>query len=527
MNANQSRSTPKIIALALCLAVLLAALAPPCPAGAETLAQIDAEIQADKTLGRVAGQDAYNVYAGVTDARLERKRTILTAAGVTKFASLGSYGNFYSFTGAYGFTDTKIDIVTTTAAMRLYRRGKGSAPETQTYLGSWWGGQYRGIQASRDQQAILAAWGSDLNRIYVISVPAGTTLVGGLAAPMEKNGEYRAGGAYQYYYRGAPTSWLVYALYAPDYLKSYAAAVTGAQKLGRSGLEDLAAHLGDLRRTAQTTAAGESGPWLRFYGGYTRQDGVDGEFGQKARGLHTGWENLIKGGAPGERDRWHIGAFLGQGTLNQSEVASGVKNDITNTYAGIYSHYRSQPDRPRSWYGAATLMYGRLRTANHVPGELGYGLNQSYGGHILAAALENGLTFRRAGGWIVEPQLALTYTRIMQNDFADDLGATVTVRSGRSVVGRLGVLARRTIEDKAGQQAGFWAQVSFQREFCGKNSIDAAGDIAVNGGGRNTVLLTLGGDREIGRRLSVRGEITKLLGDERGYRGNLTLRCLL
>lgn len=527
MNIRQLRSTPKIIALALCLAVLLACLVPPCPAGAETLAQIDAEIQGDKTLVRVAGQDAYNVYAGVTIGRLDRKIIILNDAGITNFASVGRYGNFYSFTGTYGVTDTKIDIVTTTAAMRLYRRGQSSVQETQSYLGSWWGGQYRGIQASRDQQAILAAWGSDLNRIYVISVPAGTTLVGGIASPMEKDGEYRAGGAYQYYYRGAPNSWLVYALYAPDYLKSYAAAVTGAQKLGRSGLEDLAAHLGTLRRTAQTKAAGETGPWLRFYGGSTRQDGGDGDFGQKARGMHAGWENLIKGGAPGERDRWHIGAFLGQGTLNQSEAASGVKNDITNTYAGIYSLYRSQPDRPRSWYGAATLMYGRLKTANHVPGELGYGLNQSYGGHIFAAVLENGLTFRRAGGWIVEPQLALTYTRIMQNDFADDLGATVAVRSGRSVVGRLGVLARRTIAGRAGRQSGFWANASYQREFCGKNSIDAAGDIAVNGGGRNTVLLTLGADRELGRRFGIHGEITKLLGDEHGYRGNLSLRRLL
>ena len=527
MNETQPRFTSKIIALALYLAVLLACLAPPSPAGAETLADIDAEIQSDKTLVRVAGQDAYNVYAGVTNGRLDRKITILTAAGITTFASAGHYSNFYSFTGTYGVTDTKIDIVTTTAAMRLYRRGKGSVQETQSYLGSWWGGQYRGIQASRDQQAILAAWGSDLNRIYVINVPAGTTLVGGLASPMEKNGEYRAGGAYQYYYRGAPNSWLVYALYAPDYLKSYAAAVTGAQKLGRSGLEDLAAHLGDLRRTAQTAAGGETGPWLRFYGGYTRQDGGDGEFGQKARGLHTGWENLIKGGTPGERDRWHIGAFLGQGTLNQSEAASGVKNDITNTYAGVYSLYRSRPDRPRSWYGAATLMYGSLKTTNHVPGELGYGLNQGYGGHIFAAALENGLTIRHTGGWTVEPQLALTYTRILQNDFADDLGATVAVKNGRSVVGRLGVLVRRTTEDRAGRQGSFWAKASYQREFCGKNSIDAAGDIAVNGGGRNTVLLTLGADREIGRSLSIRGEITRLLGDEHGYRGSLSLRCLL
>jgi outer membrane autotransporter protein len=526
MDRQKNALRNKITALAL--AVLIACLAPPCPAAAETLADIDAVIQAgDKTLVRVPGQDAYNVYQGIDTGLLDRKIAVLTAAGIATFASAGHYGNFYSFTGLAGVTDTKIEIVTTTAPMRLYRRGNSSVQETQTYLGSWWGGEYRGIQASRDQQAILAAWGSDLNRIYVIQVPAGTTLLGGLAAPMEKNGEYRAGGAYQYYYRGAPASWLVYALYAPDYLQSYASAVTGAQKLARSGLEDIGVRLEDLRLAAGSSSARETGPWLRLYGGYTRQAGGGGDFGQKAGGLHAGWENLIKGGTPRERDTWHIGAFLGQGAFNQSEAASGVKNDLTNTYAGLYTLYRARPDRPRSWYGAAAILYGSLKTANHVPGELGYGLNQTYHGNLLAASLENGLTIRRPGDWIVEPQLGLTYAQILQSDFADNLGAAVSIKRGRSVVGRLGLLVRRSLDGPDNRHAAFWVRAGYQREICGPNIVDVAGDLASGDGGRNTCLLGIGAERWIGNRLSLRGEISKLFGGERGYRGGFSLRRLL
>ena len=153
---------------------------------AETLADIDAEIQTDKTLVRVAGQDAADVYAGVTNSRLDRKIAVLNSAGVTNFAYTGSYSNFYSFTGLAGVTDTQLEIVTTTSSQRLYRRANGTAKETTGYLGSWWSGTYLGINSTRNDQAVLAAWGSDLQKIYVVDVPAGITLIGGTASPMEK-----------------------------------------------------------------------------------------------------------------------------------------------------------------------------------------------------------------------------------------------------------------------------------------------------------------------------------------------------
>ena len=99
MNA-QRRFNSYIIALLLFAGCLFPAKS----ASAETLADVDALIQADKTLVRVPGQVAYNVYAGVTTPLLDRKIAILNAAGVTHFASAGSYSNFYSFTGLAGVT---------------------------------------------------------------------------------------------------------------------------------------------------------------------------------------------------------------------------------------------------------------------------------------------------------------------------------------------------------------------------------------------------------------------------------------
>ena len=76
-------------------------------ASAETLADIDAEIQTNKTVqAHRTGLDAYNIYDGVTNARLDRKIAILKTTSVnSRFyqrwdSGLGVYvpvyDNFYS-----------------------------------------------------------------------------------------------------------------------------------------------------------------------------------------------------------------------------------------------------------------------------------------------------------------------------------------------------------------------------------------------------------------------------------------------
>lgn len=495
---------------------------------AETLADIDAEIQTDKNIQtHRPGLDAYNIYDGVTNSRLDRKIIILQAAGIhprfyQNSAGGTDYTNFYSFTSLTGVTDTKLDLVTTTAVQRLYRRGSSGYQEASGYLGSWWGDKYRGIKASRDEQAILAAWGSDLQRIYVIDVPAGYKLVGGIASPMEKDGEYRQGGAYQYYYRGAPASWLVYALYAPDYLKSYAGAVSSAQLAGRSLATDLGLHLNQVRFGGIPYENGEF--WLRGFAGNLDYNEFDnGAVNSRTGGLSLGWQRLTHGGKSPDQARTYFGFMLAQ-VNNFQKYDSHVENRTQAIVGGIYGLYVNRPDSARSWYGHWSLLHGGLKFNNTVPGELGYGLKQEYSGNITALTLENGVTLRQKHGWILEPQLQLSYTKVGHNDFTDKLGATVSLRQSEALWGRLGLEARRTIGSPTQRKSNYWTRLSYVHAFSGRNELDVAGDRAISETRRNSWQLGMGADLHLDRKWRLKGEVVKVFGGERGFQANLSLK---
>lgn len=489
----------------------------------EDLEAIDALIRLDPTPIRIVNQDAFNIYQGATDALLEQKRLLLQAAGLTQFASVDYYKNFYSFTSVPFYTDTKITVTTITADLRLYRRGSSANQETSSYLRPWWGDKYRGIQASRDEQAILAVWGSDLNRIYVIDAPAGTVLIGGIASPMEKDGEYRAGGAYQYFLYGAPTSWLVYALYAPDYLKSYSGAVTSAQQVGRSVANDLGLHLNQTRY-AGLSFAGEGEFWLRGFAGNSNfAESDNSSVNSQTGGMSLGWQRLTSGGKPVDKSRSYIG-LMAATSNNLQKYASNVENKTQATLGGIYGLYVNRPDSARSWYGHWSLLHGGLKFNNTVPGELGYGLKQEYSGNITALTLENGVTLRQKHGWILEPQLLLSYTKVGHNDFTDKLGATVSLRQSEAFLGRLGLEARRTIGSPTQRKSNYWTRLSYVHDFSARNELDVAGDRAISETRRNSWQLGMGADLHLDRKWRLKGEVVKVFGGERGFQANLSLK---
>ncbi|MDK9707263.1 MAG: autotransporter domain-containing protein [Desulforhopalus sp.] len=522
----------RIAAPIISLLAALMALSPLPPAVAETLAEIDQEIQADPSIKTDrGGLDAYNIYQGVTTSRLDRKINILAGSGINprfyqSADGVRDYSNFYSFTGRAGATDTKLDIVTTESSLRLYRRGSSRYKEATGYLGSWWGDQYRGTLASRDQQAILAAWGSDLQRIYVIDVPTGHSLVGGLAAPMERNGEYRGGGAYQYYYRGAPANWLVYALYAPDYLKSYAGAVTSAQKAGRGIATGLGSHLHGTRLAAGDTH-GEAGDqtagdlWLRGYGGSLDSDERDGSSTESTTmGMSAGWQRRI----PADRSAVYLGLIFGHGANLQQYDGSGVENDTRATVGGIYGLYIANPEGPQSWYGNGSVLLGGLSMHNSVPGELGYGLDQEYNGQIAVVTVENGISLRQGNSWFFEPHLQLSYTRIHQSDFHDQLGARISLQQGDSFSGRLGLEVRKSILDSKDLRLHLWTRLSYLRNFSGANEVDVDGDLASSALERNSPALAAGTDLKLSAQWSLQAQIEQIFAGEEGLQGNLALR---
>ncbi|MBE0586276.1 MAG: autotransporter outer membrane beta-barrel domain-containing protein [Desulfofustis sp.] len=508
---------------------------------AESLSDIDREIQAAATLSaHRVGLDAWNISAGVTTGRLDRKIKILQAAGVhPRFYQTSTgrrdYGNFYSFTSTAGVTDTGFTLVTTADHLRLYRRGSSGYKEALGYLGSWWGDQYRGIEASRNEQAILAAWGSDLQRIYVIDVPAGYTLVRGMAAPMEKNGEYRGGGADQYYYRGALSSWLVYALHAPDYLKSYSGAITGAQRAGRSIAGDLSEHLRHTRHTAADTGQWSEGQatdpegtfWLRSYGSDVDSDETDGSsLSSRTGGMSVGWQRLMNGAGSAPQSKWYLGLMLGQGASSQIYEVSAVETDARAMVGGIYGLYVHDPEKDRSWYGSWSLLLGRLDFDSSVPGELGYGLNQEYDGMVTALTVDSGVSLRQGNGWSVEPQVQFNYTLIGYDAFRDHVGARVSLQQGDSLRGRLGLEIRKFLNYSSEQSAGLWTRFSYLREFLEGNEVNVAGDLAVSEAEPNSYFLTFGSDVQLSRNWSLQGQIEKGFGGEEGIQGNLAVKII-
>lgn len=502
---------------------------------AETLADIDSEIQSEPSFKTDrGGLDADNIYQGVTESRLDRKISLLQTAAINRRfyqngAGAADYTNFYSFTGRAGVTDTQLELVTTGSPLRLYRRGNSGAKEASSYLGSWWSDRYRGIEASRDQLAILTAWGSDLQGIYVVDVPAGNTLVGGLTSPMARNGEYRPGGGQQYYYRGAPSDWLVYALYAPDYLKSYSGAIIGAQKAGRGLATDLGAHLDQTRYHLDhpSVAGNEEGQeqegelWLRGFGGDLDYDQKDGTaVDSQVAGMSIGWQRPLSGLIT-DHSKATLGLMFGQGVNVQQYPASAVENTARATVGGIYGVYVNRPNSPRSWYGSGSLLYGGLRLNNTVPGELGYGLNQDYDGDIGVLTMANGLSCRQHNGWVLEPQQQFSYTKIGLSDFNDQLGAPVSLQQGDSFWGRWGIELRKTLGQE--NRSNLWTRLSYIRDFSSDNEVRVAGDLAKSAVDPDSYEAVIGTDWRFNPQLSLQGQVARVFAGEQGWQGNLAL----
>ena len=491
----------------------------------EQLAVIDAQIQAQglEPTQSVSGQAAAKIVPGVTAALLEQKRQILVNAGFTKFASVNSYGNFYSFTSQNGYTDTQVRLVETTAPLQLLRRGnhQNANEIAQGFLGAWWSPSYYSVEDSRNRQAILKQWGSDLQDIYVISVPAGTTLVAGEASPMSQNGESRSGGAYQYWKRSGQSentlNWLVYALYAPNYLSSYSQALVGAQRLGREALGDVSQHLLELR----THKASAEGLWMQPYGrNGAYVDNAGKSFHNQSYGLHLGWDRPLKTGLD-QQAYWGLVVGQGRGSLSQS--AANVTNQLAANYGGVYGVQRSGIGSAVSPYWQGSFLYGHLSIDNEVPGYYGYGLRQRYGGSMVAASLEHGITLRRTAELTVEPQVQLLYVSVDHAAISDKLGATVSVKQGVSLQGRAGLEVRHASLTAQQLPQSVWLRGDYIREFKGDSIALVSGEEAHSFGGRQRYVLSVGAQRALPGGWLLQGQVEKSFGSERGLQGQWKL----
>ena len=514
------------VALLLLAAVLLW----PTPAQADwnaDLAVIDAQIRA-ATGSTYQQGNAVNVLPGVTAMLLEQKRLILVDAGFTWFAPTNSaggydYGNFYSFTGAAGQTDTQLRIVETTEATLLYRRGYPNEPSRR--LGAWWGASYLSPEATRDQLAVLAAWGSPLTGIYVVSVPAGTRMIAGLTSPMQAGDEFRPGGAGQYWLNSRDNDWLVYALYAPDYLGSYVLAITGAQKLGRDALDSLTSQLRDFATRDDHGAAGaENGleSWFRVSAGDTDYRPISGsEIAARGESFLLGCGKTLVGSTA--TARLHAGVVVGRSALRQTDESSGVEGRIDGNFGGLYAVYRRPSAERFPWYASGSVLYGRLWFDNTVPGYLGRSLAQRHRGATVSGSLEVGVPLSLGAGWTVTPHTQLAASRIGHAAFRDELGAAVSLKRGHALWAQLGARIDRTLFRRDGRHLSLWLSGVAVREFSGGTAVDVAGELATGRRLRPMYQVDTGLRFGWAGRCSLEGAIGRVLDGERGYRGSASL----
>ncbi|EPC8411495.1 hypothetical protein SAMN04488573_11819 [Bacillus sp. 5mfcol3.1] len=141
--------------------------------------------------------------------RATLKREIIRHFGFSNFDFKGTNSDVLAF------KELKIEIVETNQPLVLYRRSKSGEPESKYGLGYWWGDKARSIEETRNELAVLEAWGNPLNTVYKIQVPKGIRMLKGLTAPQTQylNGtdivqEYRKGGAIQYWINNVNNNWL-------------------------------------------------------------------------------------------------------------------------------------------------------------------------------------------------------------------------------------------------------------------------------------------------------------------------------
>lgn len=512
------------------LLLLAAALLRPTPAQADwnaDLAAIDAQIRAASGAAWQHG-NAVNVLPGVTDVLLEQKRVILVDAGFTWFAPANSaggydYGNFYSFTGVAGRTDTQLRIVETTEATLLYRRGYPNEPSRR--LGAWWSASYLSPEATRDELAVLDAWGNPLTGIYVVSVPAGTRMIAGLTSPMQAGDEFRAGGAGQYWLNSRDNDWLVHALYAPDYLGSYVLAIAGAQKLGRDALDSLTFQLRDF---ATRDDRGEAGvgdgleSWFRVSAGDTDYRTISGdETDARGEGFLLGCGKTLVGSAA--TARLHAGVVVGRSTLRQTDESSGVEGCIDGNLGGLYAVYRRPSAERFPWYVSGSVLYGRLWFDNRVPGWLGRGLRQRYRGRAVSGSLEAGVPLSLGAGWTVTPRAQLAGSRLGRGAFRDELGAAVSTEHGHALWTQLGAEIAKSVFRSEGRSLSLWASGAVVREFAGGSEAVVAGEPATGRRIGTQYQIDAGLRLAWAGRYRLQGAIGRVADGERGYRGSASI----
>jgi outer membrane autotransporter protein len=212
--------------------------------------------------------------------------------------------------------------------------------------------------------------------------------------------------------------------------------------------DTLRKRLGDLRYIDND----QNGLWVRLKAGKMAADSYDGNYQMYQIGYDKKSNNTI------------YGIAVDHSKASNDYYAGDGDNSMTNLtlYA---TNYRGGVDvknqKSGSTYSDLVLRAGRLQSNVDSYGtyhdSLGYdtwGYNISY---------EMGKTFRNDKGWFIEPEAQLSYGRLRGGDYTTQRGTHVYKDDIDSLLGRIGFVAGRKIND----DKDFYFKANVYREFAG------------------------------------------------------------
>ncbi|MDR3629964.1 MAG: autotransporter outer membrane beta-barrel domain-containing protein [Desulfocapsaceae bacterium] len=242
------------------------------------------------------------------------------------------------------------------------------------------------------------------------------------------------------------------------------AAANTAKYATFASLNNLHKRLGELRLDQDGGAGNDL--WMRAYEKrYTLH--LDGSVDQKVDGFEAGYDHQFRfdGG------RFYIGALAGggQSRIDSNRDGSGsIDNNQIGAYAtwildnGIYVDLIGR----HFWFKHDY----RLQPLGGTLPETGSSNNTAW-----SLDVETGKRFDFKDGWYLEPQAELNWLHSSRAGFTTSLGNRITLDSGRTVNGRLGLAGGKVLKSDSGRLTQVYGRLDWTKD------LNSDGRVAING----------------------------------------------
>ncbi|PTT03263.1 hypothetical protein DBR24_05205 [Pseudomonas sp. HMWF006] len=253
---------------------------------------------------------------------------------------------------------------------------------------------------------------------------------------------------------------------AEDLSKGANAAVashTASALMLTSQMDSLVKRLGELRMGKD-----EGGAWTRAIG--KRLDvGVKSSraYTQNVNGIEIGADKAIHV----QHGKVYVGGMVGAASsdLNFGEGSSGK---IDSRMVGAYATYIDEG----GIYLDGVIKYNRLTNEVKTPTNLGAPVKGAYNTNGIGLSVEVGKHIKLNDGWFVEPQLAISTSRIQGASYSSSNSLEVKADNIDSLQSRVGSLFGRSLQFENGMDVQPYVKASYITEHAGKSKVVVDGD---------------------------------------------------